>query len=306
MGHELMRVLVATDGSLAGGSAVDMVANIRWPEGTTVRVVEAVETGRDVFGGPWPTIALVQAEKLEADLWQAAVGDVEQARARLARPELDVSVEVLRGRPASAIVDAARSWNADCIVLGSRGHGTIESMVLGSVSAEVVDHAQVPVLVARDRSIDRVVLAWDGSACARVAADLLKRWPIFAGSSIRVVSVADVGIPWWSGFPTPGTAETIPMYLEAAEASRRVHGSLCTEMSDELRAVGLEAAPELRDGDPATEVIAAAQATDADLIVLGTHGRTGMTRLVLGSVARNVLHHATCSVLIVRERPSDG
>ena len=72
-------------------------------------------------------------------------------------------------------------------------------------------------------------------------------------------------------------------------------------MSDELRAVGLNAVPEGREGDAATEVIAAAQATNADLIVIGTHGRTGLSRLVLGSVARNVLHHATCSVLIARE-----
>lgn len=296
-----MRVLVATDGSPVAGLAVDLVAGIDWPAGTHVRVVEAVETGRALFGGPWPAVALFQVEDLEADLAKGAVEAVEQARARLARPELDVSVEVLRGRPATAIVDAATSWRADLIVVGSRGHGTIESMVLGSVSAEVVDHSPVPVLVARDRTIARVLLAWDGSACARRAADLVKSWPIFAGSSTRVVSVADVGFPWWAGLPTPGTAETIPMYLEAAEASRRLSDSLADEMSDELRKVGLDATPERFEGDAATEVIAAAQAMQADLIVIGTHGRTGLARLVLGSVARNVLHHAHCSVLIARE-----
>jgi len=245
---------------------------------------------------------MLQADTLEAELRAAARETVEKARARLSRPGLEVVAAVLRGRPASAIVEAAKALKADLIIMGSRGHGTIESMLLGSVSAEVIDHASVPVLVARNKTIDHVVLAWDGSSCARGAADLLRSWPVFARSSIRVVSVADVEVPWWTGFPEAGSPQTVPLYLEAAEASRRVHDTLAKEMSDELRAVGLDAVPERREGDAATEVIAAARAINADLIVLGTHGRTGIARLVLGSVARNVLQHATCSVLIARER----
>ena len=120
----------------------------------------------------------------------------------MARPGLSVEAVVLRGRPATAIVDRARDMHADLVVVGSRGHGTIESMLLGSVSAEVVDHAPAPVLVARGRRIERIVLGWDGSSCAARAADLLRTWPIFAGSRVRVVSVADIEVPWWTGFPT--------------------------------------------------------------------------------------------------------
>jgi len=296
-----MRILLATDGSSSARTAVDLVTGIDWPAGSTIRVVEVIETGAALFGGPWPAVAMFQADRIEAALREAAREPVEKARAQLSRPGLDVNAAVLRGRPASAIVDAAKNVRADLIVMGSRGHGTIESMLLGSVSAEVIDHASIPVLVARNPTIERVVLAWDGSDCARAAADLLRNWPIFARSSVRVVSVADVEVPWWTGFPEAASPETVPMYLEAAEASRRVHDTLAKEMSDELRAVGLNAVPERREGDAATEVIAAAQATNADLIVIGTHGRTGLSRLVLGSVARNVLHHATCSVLIARE-----
>jgi nucleotide-binding universal stress UspA family protein len=296
-----MRVLVAIDGSPAAGLAVDLVAGIGWPVVTSIRVVEAVEMGQALWDGTWPAAALIQADRLEADLTQAAVDVVEQARARLDRPDLDVSVEILRGRPGNAIVDAASSWRADLVVVGSRGHGTIESMVLGSVSEEVVDHATAPVLVARGRSIGRVVLAWDGSACAQVAANLLKEWPIFAGSSVRVVSVADVGVPWLTGIATPAAAAAMPLYFEAVDASRELHDAQAREMAGELRAAGLQAAAERREGDAATEVLAAAQASKADVIVLGTHGRTGLSRLVLGSVARNVLHHAHCSVLIARE-----
>jgi nucleotide-binding universal stress UspA family protein len=102
-----MRVLVATDGSPSAGLAVGLVATIPWPEGSTVRVVEAVETGPALFGGPLPSVSLVKAEEIETELWRIAVETVEAARATLVAPGVDVSAEVLRGRPARAIVDVA-------------------------------------------------------------------------------------------------------------------------------------------------------------------------------------------------------
>jgi nucleotide-binding universal stress UspA family protein len=306
-----MRVLVATDASPSADTAVDLVAGLGWPDGSEIRVVEAIETGAALFGGPWPAIAVVQAEELEAELLQATGDVVTRARDRLEGPGRKVTQEVLRGRPATAILDAANAFHADLIVVGSRGHGTIESMLLGSVSAEVVDHATVPVLVARGVTTDRVVVAWDGSTCARAAADLLQSWPIFAGSRIRVVSVADVRMPWWAGMPGPETPELLPLYFDAAKAARRTHDALASELAAELRTAGLDAAADRRDGDPAAEIITAAQSTEADLIVVGTHGRTGLARLMLGSVARNVLQHAHCPVLIARgpavadESPAD-
>jgi nucleotide-binding universal stress UspA family protein len=297
-----MRVLLATDGSPAANRAVDLVAGIAWPEGSAVQVVQATEIGAAVLAGPWPAAGYGQVDRLEAELRQEAQGTVEETRDRLIRPGLEVTAAVLPGRAATVIVDAAKQAGADLIVMGSRGHGTIESMLLGSVSAEVIDHAPVPVLIARGRSIDRIVVAWDGSAGARTAADLLTKWPVFARSSIRVVTVADIEVQWWTGLPEAG-AETSAILLDAADESRRAADSLVAGLTDELRTAGFGAVGERREGDAAAEIIAAARASDADLIVTGTHGRTGLKRLVLGSVARNVLHHATCSVLIARELP---
>jgi nucleotide-binding universal stress UspA family protein len=300
-----MRVLVAIDGSEAAGLAVDLVAGVAWPDGSEIVVAQAVETGVGLFGGPWPALAVVQMDRIEAEIRELADQTVHEARERLARPGLSVDAVVLPGRAATAIVDRARHMQADVVVVGSRGHGTIESMLLGSVSAEVVDRAPAPVLVARGSRIERIVLAWDGSTCATRAADLLATWPIFAGLHVRVASVADFEVPWWTGFPEAGSPEIMPMYLEAADASRRQHDELAREMTVQLQASGFTAEADRRDGDAATEILAAANASNADLIVMGTHGRTGLTRLVLGSVARNVLQHATCSVLIVREVPAD-
>jgi nucleotide-binding universal stress UspA family protein len=176
----------------------------------------------------------------------------------------------------------------------------IETMLLGSVSAEVVDEAPMPVLVARGRRLERVVLAWDGSTCAERAAGLLTAWPMFARSSVRVVSVADVEVPWWTGMAEPGAPDLAAIYLESAETARRLHDELATAMAERLRSHGLDAVADRREGDAATEILAAAREGAADLIVMGTHGRTGLARLILGSVARNVLQHAACSVLVLR------
>lgn len=300
-----MRVLVSIDGSEPAGLAVDLATEIAWPPDSEIVVAEAVETGAGIFGGPWPALAMVQADRIEAEIQAMAQKTVDEACEKVGRPGLNVRGVVLRGRPATAIVDQARRMHADLVVVGSRGHGTIESMLLGSVSAEVVDHAPAPVLVARGVGMARIVLGWDGSSCATYAADLLRTWPIFAGSQVRVVSVAEVAVPWWAGFPEAGSPVLMPMYVDAANASRKQHDELAREMSSQLQASGLRAEAGRRDGDAATEILAAANASKADLIVVGTHGRTGLTRLVLGSVARNVLEHASCSVLVVREAPHE-
>jgi nucleotide-binding universal stress UspA family protein len=296
-----MRVLLAIDGSPSAAEAVELVAGVGWPDATSIRVIEVVPVGSGLFGGIWPALAVTDANALGDGLRAAARSTVGAAQTRLARPGLDVAGAVLSGRPATRIVQDADSASADLIVVGSRGHSALETMLLGSVSAEVIDHSSVPVLVVRRPRIERVVLAWDGSTCARAASGLLSAWPIFAGSAIRVVSVADLGPPWWTGFPAAGSPELMPEFLDAREATEREHQALASDISDELRAAGLAAEPELRTGDAAEQIVAAAREWVADLIVMGTHGRTGLERLLLGSVARNVLQHAPSSILIARD-----
>lgn len=295
-----MRVLVATDGSESAAVAVDLVAGLPWPEGSTVRVVQAVESGAALFGGPWPAAASFQTDRIETELRRAAEEAIAAARTRLERPGLTVRGAVLDGRPAVAIADEATVMDADVVVVGSRGHGAIGSVLLGSVSSEVIDHAPVPVLVARRPQVRSVILAWDGSTAAERAAGLLGRWPVFAGVPVRVVSVTEVRVPWWTGFPEPGVPAAV-LVLDAVDAARQVHERLAREMADRLRAAGLAAEADHREGDAATTILAAAHDAAADLIVMGTHGRSGIARLVLGSVARKVLHHADVSVLVVRE-----
>ena len=296
-----MRILVATDGSECASVAVDLVASMAWPPDSIVHVVEAVPSGPAVFGGPWPPLGPVDTTAFDADIQQHAEQNLDDARARLVAPGRSVETSVASGRAAGVIVSLAEQTDADVIVVGSRGHGTLESMLLGSTSAEIVDRAHVPVLVARGTAIGRVVYAWDGSACAEEGFHALTAWEVFAASEIHVISVADTVSPWWADTGMVNTSQALAAYAEAAEPSRTQHEELARDMARRLGAAGLEAVSQRRDGDPAQQIVDVAKSWQADLIIVGTHGRTGLRRLLMGSVARNVLHHAHCSVLIVRE-----
>jgi nucleotide-binding universal stress UspA family protein len=77
---------------------------------------------------------------------------------------------------------------------------------------------------------------------------------------------------------------------------------MAREMAQRLSHAGFEAVAHHPEGEPATQIVRLAEAHAADLVVVGTHGRTGLTRLLMGSVARNVLLHAACSVLVAHEK----
>jgi len=189
----------------------------------------------------------------------------------------------------------------DLIVIGSRGHGPLATVLVGSVSTEVVDHAPCPVLVARRSAVHRLIVGADGSSSAQRAISALSTWPIFAGLPARVVSVAEPPAGWAASLGAtfyPGFWQVRDTTIDA----RRGHlEQIADRACEDLARVGLAATSELREGDPAEELLHAAREDEADLIVVGSRGISALARLALGSVARKVLLHTDASVLVVRE-----
>ena len=291
---------MAIDGSEQAGIAVDLVAGLEWPAGSTLQVVEVVSSGVSVFGGPWPPIAPVDTSSIDTEIRRQAARNLKGAAERLVGSGRTVETVATAGRAGDAIVSLAEQAEADIIVVGSRGHGTLATMLLGSTSSEIVDHAHVPVLVARGRSVERILFAWDGSDHAGAAVPALISWGLFHTAHIDVLSVADAEPPWWvrTGLGSDETAAEV--YRTAGAPSRRQHEEMAQEMAERLQAAGLEAAPVSREGDPAESIVSFAEAHEIDLVLLGTHGQSGLRRLLMGGVARNVLLHAPCSVLVAR------
>ena len=295
-----MRILLALDGSPSADRARALVTSLAWPAGTTVRVVAALDVAPALWGGPWIPAVPVDADQMEDEAVAELTRVLQEALPPLQAAGLAVEPELLRGRPSAAIVDDARIWKPDLVVLGSRGHGPVETAVLGSVSAAVVDHAACPVLVARGDHVARVILAEDGSPAGMAARDVVAAWPAFADVPVLVVGVVDVAAPWRSGIAPTMFAAAMDVYTEMLANARSTHREIVAATEVHLRAAGRQADGELREGDPADQLRQAASDPAGDLLVVGSRGHVGITRLVMGSVAHSVLTHARCSVLVVK------
>jgi nucleotide-binding universal stress UspA family protein len=300
-----VRILLAVDGSPSADRARDLVAGLAWPGGTLVRVVAALDIGPALWGGPWLPAVPPDADLLEDVAIRELSAVLDDARAPLVAAGLAVETELLRGSPRLTIPEEAKLWLPDLTVLGSRGHGPIESALLGSVSSAVVDHSTGPVLVARGDHVSRVILADDGSEAAIAARGLLERWPAFAAVPVHVVGVVDVAAPWRSGIAPTMFGAAMDIYADMIGSTRTAVEELVDAAVADLQSAGRTAEGEVREGDPAGELVRAASDLAGDLVVVGSHGHVGLSRLVLGSVAHSVLHHAHCSVMVVR-RPHDG
>jgi len=293
-----MRVILATDGSASARISADLVAACRWPEGSTIDVVGVLDV-MALLPAPFSPTP-VDLQPLEDGLALYVDQSLVEARDRIRSAGLSVTVTRLTGHPVDAIARYATEVGADLIVCGSRGHGALRSLLLGSVSAGLADRAHCPVLVARHPTAQRVLLADDGSEPALAAERVVETWPMFEESAVDVLSVAYVHPVWRSAVGMlalgPGFAwddDAVPDGRQRAEQVNR-------DAVARLAAAGRTAAGVVLDGDPADVIVSEAAARGADLIVVGTHGRGAIDRLVLGSVARAVLLHAHTSVLVVR------
>jgi nucleotide-binding universal stress UspA family protein len=295
-----MRVVLAYDASAGAEAAASLVESIPWPSGSMVRVVAVAEpsamSASALSLSPAPMVIDIDAVTIDH-----LQGELDRSMGRLRVGTAEIVGEVLRGRPASVLAEEARKLSADLVICGSRGHGAIASLVLGSVSAELVDQAPCPVLVVRHTAIERVLFASDGSSSARYAEGILARWPIFDAAIIRVVSVAEVVRPLHSGIAPTMYREVIEASARDLEVARKEHETIARDAADRLETAGRRVDAKLLVGDPPAEIIDEADSWPADLVVLGSRGMTGLSRIVLGSVARNVLQGGRTSVLIVRE-----
>ena len=136
------RILLATDGSAHAQAPAVYAQELALRDDAQVIVVHAFEPVPTYLGEPW--------EGRVAARHAAAGREVaDDAARRLREAGVDIIVEVLEGPPANAILNVADVRQCDLIVMGSRGHGSLASLLLGSVSHRVLSHARAPVMVVR-------------------------------------------------------------------------------------------------------------------------------------------------------------
>ena len=197
------------------------------------------------------------------------------------------------------IIEVVRTRNADLLVLGTHGRNLAARLLLGSTAESAVRHSPCPVLIAghpvsdafRDNGPTRIAIAIDDSEQARWAASLgMRLAESFNATAILIHVVPDVAeFP-----PTYGIAPQVTVQATVRSAGEAF---LARFVLPEGEKVPIERV--LSEGSSSREIVTAARENDADLIVIGTHGRRGLSRLILGSTAEAVLRHAHCPVLCV-------
>ncbi len=295
-----MKVLIAIDGSHASMTALAATAALRLPEGSTIELVSVIADGGDPDDGGWAAIELIRPADAAARTRLVVRERLEGLADRLTGTGVTVGSTVLEGRAASQILREAGRIEADLIVVGARGHSTIDRLLIGSVSSEIVDHAPCPVLVVRSERVDRVLVATDGSLDATAATDFIATSGLFGASTMRVMSVVDPGMPWWTGLTPVDGMVAIEAYGDVLDAARRHAEEAARVAAERLGSEHVTTDAADRGGDVGSTIVAEAAAWKADVIVLGTRGFGMVRRLLLGSVSRDALHLAPMSVLIVR------
>jgi nucleotide-binding universal stress UspA family protein len=260
-----------------------------WPAGTTVHVICVVEP---LFG--W------SAPDLEEALQQSGEQTVQCAAGYFKQAGLETSTAVLTGNPKLLIVDEAAEACADFVIIGAHStHGVIQ-FLLGGVARAVARLAPCSVEISRSRpgpEPPKILLATDGSECSKAAAQSIAQRPWPAGTAFRILSVVEPSAPLLHPpyFSPEAMEELRGKDMQRAQAAvSSAERILCGAGIEASSTVAVPVAT------PKEMILSEAAEWGADLIVVGSHGRRGVNRFLLGSVSEAVALHANCSVEIIR------
>jgi nucleotide-binding universal stress UspA family protein len=292
-----MKLLIAVDSSTSTEVIVGAVGVRPWPGETTAHVLSVLvdaEVPLEVWRefGYGKNAVRREMKKRQEQITSAAVE-------RLKEVGIPAEVVVARGDPRHLIPFFARKWSSDLIFVRAHVRKDFEHWMLGSVARSVVTSAPCSVQIVRTQPEDesqhtlnsarKVLLATDGSETSMAAAHVLAERPWPEGSKFRIVCVEE---PW---------------ALADSKVRNNEQGQAAVSSAQRvLSAARLEATTAVLSGNTRDVILEEAKKWTADLIVVGSHGRRGFKRFLLGSVSEAIATNAHCSVVVVRDpaRPS--
>jgi nucleotide-binding universal stress UspA family protein len=269
-------IVVGYDGSSDSELALDWADQLAAEQGRALRVLISEVDPTQVLEATsdWHAAKMAQ---LRADARDRIAG----ARTR------DSQVELAASPPTQALVDA--SAKAATVVIGAQGHSLLSGVVLGSVSQHVTRHASCPVIVTRapsDPESNRVVVGVDGSTGSRKALE-------FAFDHASRIAAPITAIHAWRNGGRGHNGEGLVDEIQAAE---RILSEALAGFADQY--------PDVKVSPEAVPIVPQRALADASrsasLVVIGSRGLGAFAGLLLGSVSQSVLHHAQCTVAVVR------
>lgn len=298
-------ILVPVDGSVLAQQAIPYARALLRPDDQVLllRVVPLAESIAAAMTG-----TVIASEDEVSAMWkQAADGELAEAAGHAGIAADRIETEVAVGDPAEQIVAAAQAKPAEMIVMASHGRGAIGRAIFGSVADRVAHTATVPVMLVRpskdhtdrpDFHVARVVVPLDGSALAEEALPVAKRISTQLAVPIHLVRAIDPV----SALPmAPSVTPIAPVSPEIAtqimnEIEAEAKGTLAT-VERKLAGDGFTATAELLEGSPFFAIADALK--PGDVLVMTSHGRTGVRRWLMGSVAEKLVREAPAPVVIV-------
>jgi nucleotide-binding universal stress UspA family protein len=281
------RLLFPTDGSDGATEALEDALDLAAAHEATLHLLTVADTTADGLRGGQD----------DADAVEAAGERLLRAAADRARErDVETVTALVRGEPYREIVDYAASRDVDLVVMPTHGRRGLERLLLGSTTERVLRRADVPVLTLRpDTGVGHpyrtVLVPTDGSDCATEALGVGCEVATAEGADLHllsVVSLTSLGVDVRTDIQTR-------MLEEAAEDTVERASSLAAEAGVEPAAGAVEYGSSVHGA-----ILAYVEEHDVDLVVVGTHGRTGFDRYLLGSVTEALVRTAPVPVLTVR------
>jgi nucleotide-binding universal stress UspA family protein len=309
-------ILFPTDFSDSADEALDTVASVARSLKARLHVFHAIVLETPFVVPADGAAAVPLPDDLLGQLERQASHQLEQAATRVRAHSVEVSTEWRRGNNAvDSILQYAEEIQADLVVMSSHGRRGFRRFLVGSVTEEVVRRAHCPALVIRrdpelkpPSASSRIVAAVDLSEHSEA---VLSAARVLAASLVRDLDLLHVvntpGSSTMAVGATPfGPVSTAPLDSVSEEERLQRSRALLEQAFARARGPEIEARAVVRSGKPEDEIVAHAEETGASLIVVGTEGHSGVSRLLLGSVCERVLRRAPCAVYVVPHRGTRG
>ena len=297
---KIQKILATTDFSGLSLAGVRYAMNLRLKFGSSLTLLHVIEPTPPMAG--IESLVLAQSDS-EVAAW--ALKELAKLARREAGDEKHVTSLVRMGKPFHEITTEAGENQADLIVIATHGYTGVEHLLLGSTAERVVRHASCPVLTVPAHAtpkrtgktsplnIKKILVPIDFSAISKDALP----WAVFLAAQFKAELVLlhveeKFPIDYLLGRELMSHT-MVPLIKQAGADLERLAESLRKTTETNISVV-------VRDGKPFQEICHAAETLGADLMVLTTHGHTGLKHVWLGSTAERVVRHAKCPVLVVR------
>jgi nucleotide-binding universal stress UspA family protein len=278
------KILVAIDGSASSRNALRQAFKFATDEKCWITVTSVVPT----YEGELEILAV---KDIRASLRKPCDDALSEARSFAEKERALVKTVCEEGEVHERIVDLADAENCDLIIMGRRGLRPVERMLVGVVTARVIGHTQRDVLVVPDGTKvgwKTIVLATDGSRFSAAATERAITFAKSYGGELKVLSVVDVPAEFYAEAP------------QAVEDLVRKAKGFVAGVKKQAEEAGVAAETFIGEAEAYQAVNNLALEQKADLSILGSHGRTGLRRLLMGSVTEKVIGYAPCPVLVVK------